>query len=58
MKRSTVPVRTLSLVLGFLFVGSAAALVRIAQSAKENERLPGCVVQEPGGGTFVVGAYA
>jgi hypothetical protein len=48
----------LAVVLGFLFIGSAAAIVSMSRPAAVTERTPGCVIQEPDGETFVYGAYA
>lgn len=48
----------LALILGLLFIGSAAAVVGMQRTAKAGEKMPGCVIQEPDGETFVYGAYA
>lgn len=58
MNTSIINKDVLTLMLGILFVGSAAVVVRMQRSAKTGERMPGCVILEPDGETFVYGAYA
>ncbi|MEX2117281.1 MAG: hypothetical protein WEB37_10355 [Bacteroidota bacterium] len=48
----------MTVVFGFLFIGSAAAILGMYRVANHTERTPGCVIQEPDGGTFVYGAHA
>ncbi|MEX1139749.1 MAG: hypothetical protein WEB33_01370 [Bacteroidota bacterium] len=48
----------LTLMLGVLFIGSAAVIVGMKRTANTIERTPGCVIHEPDGETFVYGAYA
>ncbi len=48
----------LTLMLGLLVIGSAAAIVGMQRTAKAIERTPDCVIHEPDGETFVYGAHA
>jgi len=58
MNTSIINNQILAVALGFLLIGSAAALVSMRRPAAVTERTPGCVIQEPDGETFVYGAYA
>ena len=58
MKESTVNKKLLTVMLGFLFIGGAAAILGIYRVAKNTERPLGCVMEEHDGDIFVYGAHA
>jgi hypothetical protein len=58
MKESTINIRLLTVMFGFLFIGGGAALLGIYSAAKNTQHSLGYLMIENDGQTFVYGAHA